>query len=88
MAAAVVICQRMCTGSCIIRYCNCAISRAKIWKGGLGLTMMMLNAQALTLKYDMRFGLMGAALKLAGKKKLATLITKSWTVRDHTRLFL
>lgn len=50
--------------------------------------MMMLNAQALTLKYDMRFGLMGAALKLAGKKKLATLITKSWTVRDHTRLFL
>ncbi len=39
-----------------------------------------LVCQALTLKYNVRFGMMAAALKLTGRKRLATLITKSWSV--------
>lgn len=42
--------------------------------------------KALTLKYDIRFGVMGAALKLTGRKRLATLITKSWSVSVSSEL--
>lgn len=37
----------------------------------------------LTVKYNIRFGLLAAILKLTGKKKLGSLISKSWSVSHH-----